>query len=232
MSERDEYAARPRHEAPPPPLDWRESTTPGLQPAGGPPFSGAGASPVGAGGTVGNDSPGYAGYGGGDTPGYAGRGDLDHTSASRDHTAPQYSTTPVTVRRPDVLAGLLLLLAGIAAGVSLLLDWASGSQGWDLVTDGLEGFDAGSWQPPVIVLAGGVLLVLGLLMFLPARGHKTLGVLALLATMAAAGGVLVLLNATQFTWDFFDAGFWCAAAVPVLGLLGSLKAMLTGPKQR
>ena len=33
-------------------------------------------------------------------------------------------------------------------------------------------------------------------------------------------------------WDFgeFDLGFWFAIAVPVLGLLGSLKALLSGPK--
>ena len=68
------------------------------------------------------------------------------------------------------------------------------AQGWDLVRDGFEDFDAGSWQPPVIVLAGGALLVLGLLMFLPARGHRTLGVLALLVTLAALVGVVVLLN--------------------------------------
>ena len=35
-------------------------------------------------------------------------------------------------------------------------------------------------------------------------------------------------------WDlgFFGPGFWCAIAVAVLGLLGSLKALLTGPKAR
>ena len=49
------------------------------------------------------------------------------------------STTPVRVRRPDGLASLLLLLAGIAAGISLLLRWLPGSEltGWDLVRRGL-----------------------------------------------------------------------------------------------
>jgi hypothetical protein len=168
----------------------------------------------GAGGAVGSGAHGYPGQ--------------DESY----YTAPQYSTTPVTVRRPDGLAALLLVLAGIAAAVSLLLDWVTDSNGWDLVRDGFDDFDSGSWQPPVIVLAGGALLVLGLLMFLPARGHRTLGVLALLVTMAAAGGVLVVLNAVDFTWDVFDVGFWVACAVPVLGLLGSLKAMLTSPRVR
>ena len=220
MSERDQSPAAPRHEAPQPYLDWRESTSPGGQPAGGSPFSGTGASAVGAGGAGGTDGPVGTGA---------------HGSRGEDeqyYTSPQYSTSPVTVRRPDVLAGLLLVLAGIAAGVSLLLDWVQDENGLDLVQDGLEVFDYSSWQPPVIVLAGGLLLVLGLLMFFPARSHKTLGVLALLATMAAAAGVIVVLNGSRFTWDLFETGFWVAVAVPALGLLGALKAMLTSPKVR
>src|SRR4051812_4592284 len=49
-------------------------------------------------------------------------------------TAPQYSTRPVPIRRPDSLAALLLLLAGICAGVSLLLSWLPGVSltGWEL----------------------------------------------------------------------------------------------------
>ena len=50
-------------------------------------------------------------------------------------TAPVYSTAPVAVRRPDVLAGLLLVLAGIAAALSLVLPWVKVSKatGLDLV---------------------------------------------------------------------------------------------------
>ncbi|MGY1772263.1 hypothetical protein [Blastococcus sp. SYSU D00813] len=227
MSERDQSPAAPRHEAPAqPPVDWRESTTPGLQPAGGTPYSGAGASAVAAG-------SGSGGAGGPSGDGRSGTGAHGYAEQSENYyTTPQYSTAPVTVRRPDALAALLLVLAGVAAAVSLALDWADGSTGWDLVSDGFADFDPDRWQPPVVVLAGGALLVLGLLSLLPARSHKTLGVLALLVTLAAAGGVLVVLNRSRFAWDVFEIGFWFAAAVPVLGLLGSLKAMLTGPKVR
>jgi len=222
MSERDPNPAGPRQEAPAQRRDDPTAdTTPGLRPAGGTTYSGAGASVADAGGGAVTGE------------GREGTGAHGHQEQGENYyTAPQYSTSPVTVRRPDPLAALLLLLAGIAAGVSLLLDWVSGSTGWDLVEDGFADFDAGSWQPPVIVLAGGALLVLGLLMFLPGRSHKTLGVLALLATLPALVGVAVVLNLSDFDPDVFEAGFWVAAAVPVLGLLGSLKAMLTGPRAR
>jgi len=82
------------------------------------------------------------------------------------------------------------------------------------------------------VLAGGVLFVLGLLMFLPGRSHRTLGVLALLVSLPALVGIAVVLNLSDFTWDVFEIGFWVAAAVPVLGLLGAIKAMVTAPRVR
>ncbi|WP_231503052.1 hypothetical protein [Blastococcus sp. URHD0036] len=235
MSERDPYPATPHPGAAPQPQpQWESETTPGLQAAGNAPYSGTGASAVGAGWSGGGTPDGT------ETWSYPRQGEQQHWDRLHDDqqpgdyrgTTPEYSTAPVTLRRPDVLAGLLLVLAGIAAAASLLLEWAPDSKGWDLVRDGFEDFDQVSWQPPVIVVAGGALLVLGLLVLLPARGHRTLGVLALLATMAAAGGVLVVLDASRYSWDFFEVGFWVACAVPVLGLLGSLKAMLTSPRTR
>ena len=158
-------------------------------------------------------------------------------------TVPEYSTRPVRVRRPDGLAGLLLILAGIAAGVSLLLRWLPGSEltGWDLVRRGFDDFTAGGtaelladgfWQPMAVVLGGAVLFLLGLLMALPARSHRFLGLLALLVALVAAAGVLVPLAAVGWDPDTIDTGFWFAVAVPVLGLLGALKALLTGPRWR
>ncbi|MGY1742002.1 MULTISPECIES: hypothetical protein [unclassified Blastococcus] len=246
MSERDQSPAAPQPQWGAAP-DWREDTAPGRRPVGGPhpgagtggsyPGSGTGGSYSGAGAGgpysgAGASAP-YSGAGASATVGTLGTGTPGRDDRRDDSsTAPQYSTSPVTVRRPDALAGLLLVLAGIAAGVSLLLDWVADASGWDLVEDGFRDFDSGSWQPPVVVLAGGVLLVLGVLALLPARSHKTLGVLALLVTLPALVAVVVVLNLANFTWDFFEAGFWAAAAVPVLGLLGSLKAMLTGPRVR
>lgn len=181
--------------------DWREQTTPGIAPA---PYSGAGAAPA-----VGTET-----------------------------TAPDYSSRPLAVRRPDAVAALLLILAGIAAGVSLLLRWLHGraTTGWDLVrlawqqrqTGIGEVFRTGMWQPVAVVLAGAVLFVLGLLLMVPARTHRALGVLALLVALGGAAGVLVPLSKSAWRTTVFDLGFWFACAVVVLGLLGALKAMLTG----
>jgi hypothetical protein len=261
MSERDPHPAGDRSQPSADPSAWRDDTTPGIRYGEGSPSSGVGATAVGAGGApVGSAQPGDQGYGGQWPPStdrgspYAGPGqpyagqpyaDQDQATegqaaerqasgrhAEDDGTTPQYSTAPVTVRRPDVLAALLLVLAGVAAGISLLLDWARDARGWDLVEDGLTDLSTRSWPPPAVVLAGGVLLVLGLLVLLPGRSHRTLGVLALLATLVAAAGVLVTLDRLDWAIDGLEPGFWVAAAVPVLGLLGSLKAMLTAPRVR
>jgi uncharacterized membrane protein HdeD (DUF308 family) len=210
--------------------DWREQTTPGIPAVGGASAVAPGApGPAAPGGThhptqnyatPSNPTQNYA------PPGYA--------------TTPNYSTKPVTVRRPASLAGLLLILAGIAAAVSLALSWLRdpGDIGWDLVTRGFDelggGFvdllDSGFWQPLAVVLGGGVLFVLGLLLWLPARTHRFLGVLALFVSLLALAAVLVPLASEDWDPGAFRLGFWFACAVGVLGLLGALKAMLTGPR--
>jgi hypothetical protein len=162
-----------------------------------------------------------------------------HTGASPAHdaTTPAWSTERAVFRRPDVLAGLLLLLAGMAAGLSLLLRWLADddASGLDLVRRGFQGLGelvrTGLWQPLAIVLGGAVLFVLGLLMFLPARAHRLWGLLALLVTAGVTAAVLVPLTAADWDLGFFDAGFWCAIAVAALGLLGGLKALLTRPRR-
>ena len=126
-------------------------------------------------------------------------------------TTPPYSDRPVAIRGPESLGGLLLILAGIVAAVSLVLDWL--------------------WQPLVIVLGGGVLFVLGLVLWLPARSHRFVGAVALIVSLAVTAGVLVPLIDATWKLGFFGPGFWCAIAVAVLGLLGSLKAVLTRPKR-
>jgi hypothetical protein len=191
--------------------DWREQTTPGIPAVGGAPAVAPGAH--------------------GPTPPWSGA-----------PTAPDYSTRPVPVRRPASLAGLLLILAGIAAAVSLALRWLRepGDIGWDLVTRGFDelggGFgslvDSGFWQPLAVVLGGGVLLVLGLLLWLPARTHRFLGVLALFVSLLALAAVLVPFASADWDPGAFSLGFWFACAVGVLGLLGALTAMLAGPRYR
>jgi hypothetical protein len=158
--------------------------------------------------------------------------------ATTDFTAPRYSDRPVAFRGPESLGGLLLILAGIAAGISLLLDWLADddASGWSFVREAFDDlgsvFDNGLWQPLAIVLGGGLLFLLGLLMWLPMRSHRFLGVLGLLVSLVVTAGILVPLADDEANWDlgFFGLGFWCGIAVAVLGLLGSIKAILTGPK--
>jgi hypothetical protein len=151
-------------------------------------------------------------------------------------TAPEYSTRPVVVRRSDVLAAVLLVLAGIAAALSLVLRWLKkdDTTGLTLVKQGFADpghlISLGLWQPVAIVLGGGVLFVLGLLVVLPARSHRFFGVLALLVSLLVVTAVLVPFADAKWQTRSFDVGFWFAAAVAVFGLLGSLKAALTGPR--
>lgn len=146
----------------------------------------------------------------------------------------------VVVKRSDWLGGSALVLAGVAANASLMLSWWSseGPTGLSLVERGGEVLGAGlsesarsdAWQPVVVVLGGGLLVVLGLLLLVPARAHRLVGVLALLVASAAAAAVVLLLADDGWAFDRFGPGMWCAVAVPVLGMLGALKAMLTAPR--
>lgn len=153
-------------------------------------------------------------------------------------TTPVYSAEPVAYRGPESLGGLLLILAGIAAAVSLALDWLADvdGTGWDLVRDGFEDLDSivdtGLWQPLAVVLGGGVLLLLGIAMWLPARSHRFLGLLGMLVSGLVVWAVLVPLQDADWELGTFGPGFWCAIAVAVLGVLGSLKALATGKRYR
>ena len=144
----------------------------------------------------------------------------------------------VVHRRSDPVAAGALVLAGVAANVSLLLSWSpnEGPTGLFLVRRGVEALGSGAdaaragvWEPPVVVLSGGLLLLLGLLLLIPARAHRFLGVLALIVGLTAAAAVVLLMVGSNLVDDRLGPGMWCAAAVPVLGVLGSLKAMLTAP---
>jgi hypothetical protein len=145
----------------------------------------------------------------------------------------------VVVRRPDRVGAGALVLAGVAANVSLSLSWAPGDgpTGLSLVQLGVGELEidartwdlGGLWQPFVVVLCGGLLVLLGLLLLVPARAHRLVGVLALVVSLAAATAVVLLMADGGWGPDRFGPGMWCAVAVPVLGALGSLKAMLTVP---
>jgi hypothetical protein len=142
--------------------------------------------------------------------------------------APASSPTAAPARRADLVAGPLLLLAGVAAGASLLVVWTHGGPpGLDLVGAALRDVrrDAASWPPLAVVGGGGVLFVLGLLMYVPARTHRFLGALALLACLLVAAGVLVPLADAGWDVAHWAVGAWCAAAAGGLGLVGALTAL-------
>ena len=169
--------------------------------------------------------------------------DDDDTADRAPAATPE--TTPsdvglVVLRRPDRIGAAALVLAGVAANVSLSLSWAPGDgpTGLSLLRRGVEELGVGAgrwdfsgvWQPVAVVLCGGVLVLLGLLLLVPARTHRLVGVLALVVSLAAATALVLLMADGGWGADRFGAGMWCAVAVPVLGALGSLKAMLTAPR--
>jgi hypothetical protein len=164
--------------------------------------------------------------------------EADEPAGPSDDTALDASPGLTVVRRPDPVASAALFLAGVAANASLLLSWSPGEgpTGLSLVQGGVQelrsGLDAlpdSLWQPPVVVVSGGVLVFLGLLMLVPARAHRVVGVISLSVSLAAATAVTWLIIESGLAEDRFGPGMWCAVAVPVLGVLGSLKAMLTVP---
>jgi hypothetical protein len=150
-------------------------------------------------------------------------------------TQPDYRDAPVVVRRPDSVAALMLLLAGIAAGVSLLVVWVHGGEtGLVLVADGFDDagdaqrlIDRDSWEPLAVVFGGAALFLLALLAFVPAKTHRFLGALALLVTVVVAAGVLVPLADAGWDLHRWAVGGWLSAAVAGFGLLGALKALMT-----
>src|SRR3712207_297027 len=120
------------------------------------------------------------------------------------------------LRRPDALAAGALVLAGVAANVSLLLSWSPGEgpTGLSLVQRGGEALDAGLaesarsdvWEPLVVVLCGGLLVLLGFLVLVPARAHRLLGVLALAVALGAAAAVILLAADAGWRADRFGPG--------------------------
>lgn len=171
--------------------------------------------------------------------------DDDPAERSADGAEPEVAPSDVglvVVRRADRIGAGALVLAGVAANVSLSLSWSpgGGATGLALVQRGVEGLGAGPggwvlggvWQPFVVVLSGGLLVLLGFLLLVPARTHRLVGVVALVVSLAAAAALAAFVADGGWGADRFGPGMWCAVAVPVLGWLGSLKAMLTTPLVR
>lgn len=142
------------------------------------------------------------------------------------------------LRTVDASAGSLLMVAGAAGGMSLFLPWMQHGQelGLSLARRGVEsaGIEEllrnGLALPLAVPMAGGVLFVLGLLAFRPARGHRLVGVVALLVALAVAAGIVV--QVADLGWEPLrtDPGILCAVVLAGAGVLGALKAMLTPPE--
>jgi hypothetical protein len=163
----------------------------------------------------------------------------DPAGLSSPDVGPEAPSGPglVVLRRADRVGGGALVLAGAAANVSLSLSWSPGEgpTGLSLVQSGVETLRFGEWaltslwQPFVVVAGGGLLVLLGILLLVPAHAHRLVGVLALAVSLAAAVAVALLINDVGWDVDRLGPGMWCAVAVPVLGVVGALKAMLTPP---
>ena len=155
-------------------------------------------------------------------------------------SAPESPVRLVILPRADPLAGIALVLAGGAAAVSLWLPWVRGATdtGLSLLLAGSRAAGSsttdvsrsGLWQPVTIVLGGGSAAPPGRASLPPrtdAPGRRR-------GRPAARelGGRRRLLpdRARPLELGSFDSGLWFAVAVPVLGLLGALKAMLTTPR--
>ena len=142
------------------------------------------------------------------------------------------------LRTADASAGSLLLVAGAAGGMSLFLPWMQHGQqlGLSLVQRGVESpgveelLRSGLALPLAVAVGGGVMFVLGLLAFRPARSHRLVGVVALLVALAVAAGIVV--RVADLGWDALrtDPGILCAVVLAGAGVLGALKAMLTPPE--
>ena len=162
---------------------------------------------------------------------------LDEPASVSTETVPGPETWLV-LRRPDASAGSMLLIGGTAGGMSLFLPWVQHGEvlGLSLVTAaaGLAGtadlVRSGLLLPVAVALGGGVLFLLGLLAFRPARTHRATGVAALFVSLAVAAGVVVRVADAESTAVLTDPGVLCAIVVAGFGLLGALKAMLTTPR--
>jgi hypothetical protein len=145
----------------------------------------------------------------------------------------------VVRRRADPVAGTALVLAGLAGNVSLWLPWVVGDDaiGISLVRRGFGVADSGvrellrsgPWEPVAIVLGAGLLVLLGMLLFVPAHTHRVVGVVALAVALTVSAAVVSLLSGADWSAARVEAGVWTGVAVAGFGLVGAFKAMLTGP---
>jgi hypothetical protein len=198
--------------------------------AGGPPPGGAVTEP---------DDLGFQAEPQEDGPGGPAPGPAGAAVAQRPAGATVAGRRLVVLRRADRVAGVALVLAGVAAGLSIWLPWGQdvGTTGLVRVVESVRRLGSGvaalagstGWPALVVSAGGAVLFLLGLFLFRRARTHRLVGVLALLVAEAVTVGVLVVLAGAGWSPARLGPGAWCAVAVAALGLFGALKATLTSP---
>ncbi len=147
----------------------------------------------------------------------------------------------------DPIAGLLLILAGAAAILALLLPWkpadprlpAYGSKtGWDLFVIGhSQQLSAGDslalYALLGIAVAGGACVILGLVMFAPID-HLPLGAVTLLLGVSTTGGVLwwflhgrAAAGGLHAMFSQTQVGWYLALGAGIAEVAGAIKALAT-----
>ncbi len=155
--------------------------------------------------------------------------------------------------RPDVLAGLITVIAGAFGVGQLLLSWTSvvsgvglqdangGVTGWERFLAARTGasLSVGDFITAYAVvgtaLAGAALLLLGLAMWLPID-HRPLGAVALALSIGATAAALWWLIRGHHTFnqtvaDLFvhaGAGWYLFLVTGPIGIVGSVKALARG----
>ena len=149
-------------------------------------------------------------------------------------TAPPYSTRRSRSAGPDVSRAACCSSWPVSRAVSLLLRWVHGDDTTGWTWSSRLRRPSATWSAPASgsrwrsCWAVACCSSLGLLLLVPARSHRFLGVLALLVSLVVVAGVLVpLADATGSSAPSTSAS-GSPSRSPSLGLLGSLKALLTG----
>jgi len=160
------------------------------------------------------------------------------------------TSAPVRTRptvAADPVAGLLLIVSGVAGILELLLPWRAAVRtlpsygsltGWDFFVLGRgQALAAGDTLALYTVLgvavAGGACVLLGLAMFAPID-HHPLGAIALLASVASFGGALWWVLRNRLSAGGIGAvlaqgqiGFYLFLSAGLMGLIGAIKALAT-----
>lgn len=145
----------------------------------------------------------------------------------------------------DPIAGMLLILAGVAGILELLLPWkravkllSGDATGWKLFEISRnQSLSAGDtlalYSVLGVAVAGGACLLLGLAMFAPID-HHPLGAIALLLSVLSIGGAAWYVLRTRSAvggvaavFEQGEIGFYLFLAAGVIGLIGAIKALAT-----